>query len=94
MEWLKSKYCYHPPGTAIDMLWKDGYRQVSRRDRTIARVDITPQELIDLYGGKIKSFDTETLQKCYRRDHSPDKIVLVPEPLMMLLRKREKQCVS
>ncbi len=94
MEWLKSKYCYHPPGTAVAMMWKDGYRQISRRERTIARVDLTPEELVKFFDGRIASFAVEKQQEHYRRDHSPDKIVLVPEPIMMLLRKREKQCVS
>lgn len=31
MEWLKSKYCYHPWGTAVAMMFKDGYKQKSRK---------------------------------------------------------------
>lgn len=94
MNWLKSKYCYHPPETAVAMLMKHGYRQISRRDCTVARVDKTPQELIVFFKGSIKSFAVEKQHEIYRRDHSPDKIVLVPEPIMMLLRRSEKQCVN
>ena len=90
MDWLKSKYCFHPPETSVAMMWKDGYRQVSRKERILARVDITPEELVKFYDGKIASFATEKQQKCYRRDHSPDRITLIPETIMMLMRRREK----
>lgn len=90
MDWLKSKYCFHPPETAVAMLMKHGYRQISRKERTIARVDISPEELKLFFKGTIKSFAVEKQQASYRGGYSPDKIVLVPEPIMMLLRKREK----
>ena len=33
--WLRSKYCYHPKETAVAMMWKDGYRQQSRKQRKL-----------------------------------------------------------
>lgn len=58
LDYLKSKYCFHPPETAIAMLIKDGYKQSSRKNRRLASGDLVLTE--------------------------------VPEPIMMLIRKRSK----
>lgn len=64
MEWLESKYCFHPPETAVDMLIANGMIQTSRKQRKLGSVSTT------------------------------EHLFNVPEPIMMLMRKREKQCVS
>lgn len=60
--WLRSKYCFHPPETMLDMLWKDDYRQYSRKQRKLTNGVLVLTE--------------------------------VPEPIMMLMRQRSKQCGS
>lgn len=90
-DWLKSKYCFHPPSASVAMLIKHGYRQISRRERTIARVDITPHEISEFFKNKQNIIGTMKGKiEHYRREHSKDVITLVPETIMMLLRKREK----
>ena len=60
MDWSSSKYCFHPPSTAVDMLIADDFIQTSRNQR------------------KLGSVSTQ------------DHLFNVPEPVMKLIRKRER----
>lgn len=91
INWLKSRYCFHPPSASVAMLIKHGYRQISRKERTLARIDITPHEISEFFKNKKIIVDTvEGKMEYYRREHSKDRITLVPEPIMMLIRQRSK----
>lgn len=94
INWLKSRYCFHPPSASVAMLIKHGYRQISRKERTLACIDITPHEISEFFKNKkIRVNTAEGKMEYYRREYSKDRIILVPEPIMILLRKREKVAV-
>jgi len=94
MEFNKTRYANLDPDIARKEMKKAGYRQVSRKFKSVARVDIPIEEMkqyfIDKNYGHTKSgvpsCTTEIQCDHYRRCVSNDVIDNVPEYIMKCLR--------
>lgn len=95
MNYSKTKYSkMDDPMRAALRMGSDGYRQVSRKFRIVARVDMPTKEMKQYFidenfgdeNSGVPSGTLESQEEQYRRVHSRDTIENVPEDIMRELR--------